>query len=833
MMRLIFSLFVAGLSRRRLASILSFIAIALGVALGVAVNLVNRSALDAFEHGVRVISGEADMQIIGPRQGFDEALYARVARLDSVEVASPVVDIEAPLADKPGSLRILGLDLLRAARIQPGLSPKLDSTQASESRFAADAVFLSSAAMRELRLEPGQTLRVKVGLAIRDLRVVGTLHGGEDGARFGLMDIAAAQLTLDQLGRLQRIDLRWAEGVAPSQARAQLAGLLPPGLTLVQPEAAAMQAAALSRAYRANLGMLAVVALATGAFLVFASQALSVVRRGAEFALLRALGVSRHMLLTGVLAEGAALGLLGGLAGLALGFLFAGVALRVLGGDLGAGYFSDAPTALSFDWPTSLVFVALGFIAAVAGSAWPARAAVRAAPAPALRSGYQPSVPKLPTRRRLGVGFLLLAFPLAAIPPLGGLPVAGYLAVVCVLVGAIALLPALARRLFAHLPAMQAIVFDLARQRVAGASGQAVIASGGVLASVALAVAMAIMVASFRDSVDAWLDRVLPADLYVRAGRIGQAGGLDAAAQMALERMPGVARVEYVRHEQIRLPGSVLPLSIVARRIPAEGAGALFPMQAEQRVAAGDTPIWISEAAQDLFGWRPGMAIELPFGGVYRSFKVAGVWRDYARQNGAVLIDLAVYRRFNADALATDAALWLAPGASAENVSAELRQRFGAALDIVSAGEIRRSSLALFDRTFAVTYALEACAVLIGLFGIAASFAAAVAARKKEFGMLRHLGLTRGQIGATLACEGALTAGLGVLGGLAAGGLIGVLLVRVINRQSFHWSMDFSIPWLSLLGFSLAMIASAALAARLAGAQAMREGALRAVREDS
>jgi putative ABC transport system permease protein len=450
-----------------------------------------------------------------------------------------------------------------------------------------------------------------------------------------------------------------------------------------------------------------------------------------------------------------------------------------------------------------------------------------------LRSGYQPTVPKLPTRRRLGLAFLLVAVPLAFVPPLGGLPVAGYAAVACVLAGAITLLPALARRLFARLPAVRSIALDLARQRVAGTSGQAAIAAGGVLASVALAVAMAIMVASFRDSVDAWLGRVLPADLYVRAGRAGQVGGFDPAAQAAIEKLPGVARIEFIQHEQIRLPHSTLPLNIVGRRIPAGGAGMLFPMRDQVPVPSGEAPAWVSEAAQDLYGWRPGMEITLPIGGAQRRFRVAGVWRDYARQNGAVLIDIGLYQRLSGDPVVTDATLWLAPGTRAETLAGELRKRLGSTIEIAAASEIRAASLALFDRTFAVTYALEACAVLTGLFGIAASFAAAASARRREFGMLRHLGLTRREIGRTLACEGALTAALGVVGGLAAGALIGVLLVRVINRQSFHWSMDFSVPWLSLTAFALAMIASAAVAARLAGGQAMRESALRAVREDA
>jgi len=212
---------------------------------------------------------------------------------------------------------------------------------------------------------------------------------------------------------------------------------------------------------------------------------------------------------------------------------------------------------------------------------------------------------------------------------------------------------------------------------------------------------------------------------------------------------------------------------------------------------------------------------------------VAGMWRDYSRQTGAIMIDLDDYRRITGDRLVNDAAIELAPGAVADQVAAALTALAGpGALEIARPGEIRAISLRIFDRTFAVTYLLEAVAVVIGLAGVAASFAALAAARRREFGMLRHLGLTRRQIGWMLALEGALAAGVGVLAGLLAGGAIGLVLIEVVNRQSFHWSMDLHVPWGSLALFAVSLVALAALAAVLAGRQAMRQDAVLAVRED-
>ncbi|HMX16712.1 MAG TPA: ABC transporter permease [Rhodocyclaceae bacterium] len=362
------------------------------------------------------------------------------------------------------------------------------------------------------------------------------------------------------------------------------------------------------------------------------------------------------------------------------------------------------------------------------------------------------------------------------------------------------------------------------------APGHAVVAAAGVLTSVALAAAMAIMVSSFRDSVDQWLAQLLPADLYVRT--LGGARGpatLDVAEQTRIANLPGIAAVRFTRHDSLRLAGGKAPVALIARPVAADAHE--LPLVATAAPGSDGTPIWISEAVVDLYGWQPGQRVTLPLAGRPVAARVAGVWRDYARQTGAIMIDLAAYRQLTGDLLASDAALTLAPGSDSAAVAAALASPAGT-LEIARSGELRARSLAVFDRTFAVTYGLEAIAVAIGLAGVAASFAALAAARRREFGMLRHLGVSRRQIGWMLAYEGALAAGTGVLAGLAAGLAIGLVLIEVVNRQSFHWSMDLHPPWASLAVFALALVGLAAAAAVLAARLAMATAAILAVRED-
>jgi putative ABC transport system permease protein len=242
----------------------------------------------------------------------------------------------------------------------------------------------------------------------------------------------------------------------------------------------------------------------------------------------------------------------------------------------------------------------------------------------------------------------------------------------------------------------------------------------------------------------------------------------------------------------------------------------------------------VSEVASDLYGWQPGAIIELPLGGRQARFTVAGVWRDYARQQGAVLIERYEYLRHTGDANANDVALWLAPGADPAGVSREIEARVagGANLEISGPGEIRELSLRIFDRTFAVTYALEAVAVIIGLFGLSSSFGALALARRREFGMLRHLGMTRRQIGAMLGAQGLLVSAIGLGVGLALGWLISLVLIHVVNRQSFHWGMDLHPPWRLLAELVAVMLALATLTAVASGRHAMSGDVVRAVKED-
>jgi putative ABC transport system permease protein len=374
-------------------------------------------------------------------------------------------------------------------------------------------------------------------------------------------------------------------------------------------------------------------------------------------------------------------------------------------------------------------------------------------------------------------------------------------------------------------------------QRARHERGSATIAVSGVVASLALAVALTVMVTSFRDAVTQWLDRVLPADLYARAATGGSTdtAWIDDALLAKLRALPGVARVEGQRVAGVQLDARRPSVALLARPLADDPARRLPLLGELLPPREGSLSVYASEPLASIYGLRAGESFELPLpDGRHERAYVRAVWRDYARQHGAVALDAADYRRLTGDTRLNDLAIWLASGGDAADVRAQVRALAGpeAPLEFASVGELRAVSLRIFDRSFAVTYWLQAVAIAIGLAGIAASFSAQVLARKREFGLLAHLGLTRAQVLTVVAGEGALWSGAGVLLGLALGIAVSAVLVHVVNPQSFHWTMELLLPWSRLALLCAAMAAAGTLTAWWAGRAAGAKQAALAVKED-
>ena len=835
------------------------IAVMLGVALAFSVHLINASALSEFSQAVRAVNGQPDLELRAVQGSFDEALYERVANHPLVAMASPVLEITTYALDAEGEqgrrrlLRIIGVDALAVASVAPSLLPVLAKGEDRLALFTPGLVFLNPAARQVF---VSSRLQLQDGLQLRSVAVAGSVSAG--GGPLGVMDIAAAQDLFGRQGQLSRIDVRLKAG---SDTRDFIDSLrLPPGVTASAPGDAAERVSNLSRAYRVNLTVLALVALFTGAFLVFSVLSLSVAKRAQQFALLGVLGLTGRERLQLVLIESLALGLAGSLAGIALGTALAALALRLLGGDLGGGYFAGVAPTLQWSSWAALTYGVLGVVAAGVGGWWPARAAQKLPPAQTLKGlGRADSIG---SHRWISIILIAAGALLAMLPPVFGIPLAAYFSVGLLLVGGITALPWLITLLYDRLSPYVAhrLLPLLAVERARRVRESAAVAVSGVVASLSLAVALTVMVASFRDSVTQWLGVVLPADLYVRSTLSASAS--DAAYfspefVQALARLPGVARVSTLRTTSLLLDAAKPAVTLIARPID-DPAGSLPLVGPALPVPPGRVGIYVSEAMVDLYDARPGTVFQ-PLSQAFSAFTqagrareapdsianpsqpefyVAGVWRDYARQFGAITLAQSDFERLSGDRRVNDLALWLDGKATDAEVQQAIRaladrqSGSGALLEMASVSQIRATSLRIFDRSFAVTYWLQGVAIAIGLFGVAASFSAQVLARRKEFGLLAHLGLTRRQILAVVAGEGMAWTVIGAFAGLALGLAVSMVLVFVVNPQSFHWTMDLRVPWLRLLLLCAAVVTAGTLTAWLAGRAAAGKDAVLAVKED-
>jgi putative ABC transport system permease protein len=418
------------------------------------------------------------------------------------------------------------------------------------------------------------------------------------------------------------------------------------------------------------------------------------------------------------------------------------------------------------------------------------------------------------------------------------------------LVGGISLVPAAVRlmlgerseRLARHPVAL------LALQRARFFRGTATAAVAGVVASLALCVALTVMVASFREAVTAWLDTILPADLYLRVGNGGGRGAgqafLPDGLEVAVAALPGVQRTNGGRGVPLSLTAEQPAVWLQSRRLGAHPEQALPLVAPALPLPAGQTGVFVSEAMVALYGAAPGQTLALPLAaagpadGAAVEVFVRGVWRDYARQFGSIAIDRADYQRLTGDARLNDLAVWTAPGTALAPLEDAIRAevaRAGAspqALVFASTAQLKAMSLRIFDRSFAVTRYLQVVAIAIGLAGVATSLSAQVLARRREFGLLAHLGFTRAQVLRLVMAETAGWLAAGVLVGLALGLAISAVLVFVVNPQSFHWTMDWRVPPGAVAALLGAVLAAGLGTSALAARHALSADAVRAVKED-
>ncbi|MEB3284324.1 MAG: FtsX-like permease family protein [Candidatus Sericytochromatia bacterium] len=821
-----------------LRAALSVLGVALGVAVAVAVQLANGTALDAFSQTARAVAGPAAWQVVTPGGDLNEDVLPRLAPLLQWAELSPVLEVPAVTAEAaPRPLRLIGVDLLAPGAFRGYATPPSDAATPPEAPRDGwpRGIWLTADASQRLGVTLGGSLPLLVQDRAVDLAVAGVLPAGRETAALdpwvAFMDVAALQELADRVGRLDRVDLVARPGVKPESLRAAAKELNVPGVELLEPAEATRTAERMLASFRMNLTALSFVALVVGAYLIYNAISISVVQRRREIAMLRALGALRRQIFSIFALEALLVGLLGGGLGLLLGSLLARGAVAAVGQTVDALYVDTSVNQVAWSPTPYATGLAAGLILSLVAAWAPAHEATTTPSALAMRAGTWESG----QRRRTGYwtlwggGLLLLALGFASIPAGGGPPWGGYAAAALVVLGVSFWAPVTVRawsqvadevaRTFPRWLTLQ-----LAARNFRRAVGRNAVAVAALMVGAAMTIGVATMVGSFRSTVAAWVDTTLPGAFYVNPPASGTTSGLGAIATLdpsvadTFEALPGVVAVERFRERPLPYRGLVIRLGAPDMQVRARYGRMVLrdPGNAKALMQAciGADKVLVSEALSIKHGVDVGSPLTLETPSGPKSFQVTAVYHDYASDQGYVLMDRGTYQRYWLDTSMTHLAVHAAPDAPRESLRLALQRALGDRRAVIlSSQELRAQVMRVFDDTFAITYALHAVAMTVSLLGVAGTLAALVLERGRELAILRQIGLLRRQVAAMVMTEAALIGLAGASLGLLGGWFLAELLIRVINRESFGWSVQFQWPF----GFIAATFAAVVLAAVVAG----------------
>jgi putative ABC transport system permease protein len=820
--------------------------VALGVAVYVAVATANVEILRSFEQAVLGVAGRTTLQVSSEYHipgGFDETIIEALSHVDGVSVAAPVLDITATIivgggpADAPPTptisssspvvIQILGVDLLAESSVRDYRVVDEDSKDPDWERYLdPDAIFLGRRLAQRHGLSVGATLDVSAEGLVRRVVVRGILEG-EGPARstleeLAVMDIAAAQVLFGRLGRLDRIDVVTDPARSVDDVSRAVQALLPPGLAVKRPGQRNIQIERMTRAFRLNVSLLSVVALLVGLFLVYNTVSFAALRRRREIGILRSLGLSSGGIARLFLAEVALLGVVGAVVGIGFGVVLSNGVLRTLAATVSNLYdVVPAPFRLTWVLPGVLLQgLVIGVGVAVVGALGPIREAVSVEPTRALApGGYDITRDVRVARRLTGAAVLFMLAGLAALPDsVQGVPVFGYLSLFLIMLGFVWVSPVVIRMvgpaLRAILPLRAGCLARLAADELDRAPVRNAVAVSALIVGLALMIGVSVMIHSFRQTVDVWLEQTVKADLIVAPPtwlRKGPDELLPESVYRSLQTVAGVVAADSYR--VVRMEFRDLPIEVVARdlMVHARHSRYLF-MEGESAAVLAETvrddQIIVSETfARQFKLWR-GDRLTLPGPHGPVGFRIAGVFYDYSTDGGKVVLDRSLYARIWGDRSATVVPLYLAPGAEPETVRRAVLDRLpGEPVMIVTNGELKREVLRIFDQTFTITYALEIIAVIVALLGIANTLLAGILERQRELAVLRAIGGTPAQIGRLILWESGLLGLAGTVLGVVAGLVVAILLIEVINKQSFGWTVVFRHePWLWVEAAGLALL---------------------------
>lgn len=817
------------LLREPVRTALTIFAVALGVAVVIAIDLAGQAAAGSFHSSLESLTGKGDLLITGVG-GVNQNLLGKLVSLPYAFTFSPRIESFAHVNGRGEAIPFIGLDL-----ISDSLPIKVKGTSPahiSDIFRKGDPVWIGPG----LGLHEGDHMKLLVNDAMHEFTIAGVIESqaGDIGEQNVIVaDIGAAMKLTRKEGKLDSIDVRLPPGRTLEAWQTLLREQLPSSLS-VQPQGTRTdENRKMLAAFRWNLHVLSYIALVVGGFLIYNAISISVVRRRNEIGVVRALGAERRLITYGFLAEALFFGLTGSAVGVLLGRLLAVGAVGLIGSTVQALYVSSQPAAIRFTAAGVLTGVALGLAISLLAAFAPAFEAGRVPPIEAMARGREEYVAAVRSRGVLPWALAMLAVggALTKLPPVDSQPIFGYIAVMLLIGGTAALIPSIVAfsagtisRVVERLIGVEAL---LAMRSLRGSVGRTSVLAAALATAVAMTASVGIMVGSFRKTVAVWMDDQLRADFYLRPAGTSSADqhptmSPDIAARIAA--IPGVTAVDRFRAYPISYQG--LPATLAGTDtspddsdstefLPSEDGDAIL-----RKLPTGDFVV-VSEPFANKHHVHVGSILTLPLAGAMRRFTVLGIYYDYSAESGYIVLNWNTLMKYLPDPAVSSVAVYLKAHANRAAVHREIDSIIGGRAVLVFPNAVLRSSaIATFDRTFRITYALEAVAVIVAVMGIAGALLAMVIDRRREFALLRFLGAAKPQIRRIILCEAGL---LGLLAngiGLVLGTALSLILIFVINKQSFGWTIQFHWPvellLLALTGIYLATVIAGLYPARTA-----------------
>lgn len=830
--RLFSSFIMQDIYSNKTRSLLSVIGIALGVAVMLAVALANKTAVLRFKENVNLISGQSNMHVVATAgDELDESILRKLQFLWDLDIPYTAVIEESAVLEGASTdlIQIIGVDIFADSAFR-----KLEQNESKDGLNKITSILEKNAALAgkdfasKHHLQNGSRIKVLVNDSLKELKIVGIIDSASFGKAYDgnllLMDIGSAQDLFSKSGKITRIEIITPENSWRSVAE-NLKLDLPPGLSVERPADRSFQLEKMISAFQSNLTALSVIALLVGAFLLYNTMSITIIRKRPEIGILRALGADKLLIFNIFLAQTILIGLSGSALGVLFGCTLAQTALSAVQKTVEALYTGQPQAQIDYDFNTICSGFAIGLVMTICAALGPLIEAIQVNPAESMKpESYEPRTIKNANKLALAGAVLLLSGAFCTrFQSINGFPLFGYISAALIVFGLAFCLPVILKTFFKLVNPLvkltAGIEASLSVSALSGSLSRTCVAVAGLMLGIAMMTSMVIMISSFRNTVTLWVEQTLKADLFIesRARSLNSRNArLSGEFLERIKHIEGVEAVDAFVHFPLKFNNTLTnlgsgDLDIIARKgnlifIDNENSSDVL-----KRTALSNNSCIVTESFAERFHLKKGDAITIDSEQKKLLLKIEGIYFDYASDMGYIIIPRVLQKTYFPREGASSCAVYLKNNASAQAVRESILNNTGSLsqINILTHSGLKAEVLRVFDNTFAITYALHAISIAVAIIGVANTVLAIVLEMRKDFSILRYIGASMNEIKKIILIQSAILGFLGAVMGIIAGMALSLILIHVINQQSFGWTVQVSLPYLTLFqSFCIVILSS-------------------------